>query len=109
MLTRHISGPWTNNCIGHYNYPDFLRFLFYVDCACGYHLYLITTVAFGDTFHMRDPTASWIVWLVINYTLSVVLHPLFGRLSHNFWCPLADLYPSCSLLGASLYTISTCS
>ena len=30
--------PWINNCVGHFNYGHFVRFLFYVDVACSYHL-----------------------------------------------------------------------
>lgn len=34
--------PWVNNCIGHFNYGHFLRFLFYVDVTCTYHLSMVT-------------------------------------------------------------------
>lgn len=34
--------PWVNNCVGHFNYGYFIRFLFYVDVACTYHLIMVT-------------------------------------------------------------------
>ena len=34
--------PWVNNCIGHFNYGHFLRFLFCVDLTCTYHLSMVT-------------------------------------------------------------------
>ncbi|KAF5388519.1 hypothetical protein D9757_004693 [Collybiopsis confluens] len=30
--------PWIDNCVGHYTHGHFVRFLFYVDVACSYHL-----------------------------------------------------------------------
>lgn len=33
--------PWVNNCVGHYNYGHFIRFLFYVDCAMTYHVTML--------------------------------------------------------------------
>lgn len=34
--------PWINNCVGHCNYASFIRFLFYVDVACSYHIVMVT-------------------------------------------------------------------
>lgn len=39
--------PWVNNCVGHFNYAHFIRFLFFVDVACSYHLWMLTARAFG--------------------------------------------------------------
>ncbi|KAI8099607.1 zf-DHHC-domain-containing protein [Halteromyces radiatus] len=33
--------PWINNCVGHGNYPHFIRFVFSVSLTCGYALYLL--------------------------------------------------------------------
>lgn len=33
--------PWVNNCIGHCNYGHFIRFLFFVDVACSYHMLML--------------------------------------------------------------------
>jgi hypothetical protein len=34
--------PWVNNCVGHFNYGHFIRFLFFVDVACTYHITMVT-------------------------------------------------------------------
>ena len=34
--------PWVDNCIGHYNYANFLRFLWLVDITCSYHLIMVS-------------------------------------------------------------------
>lgn len=33
--------PWISNCVGHDNYGHFIRFILYVDIACGYALGLL--------------------------------------------------------------------
>ena len=48
--------PWVNNCVGHYNYGHFIRFLFYVDVACTYHASMLTKrVLYSTTFWVRFP------------------------------------------------------
>jgi len=34
--------PWVDNCVGHYNYAHFIRFLCLVDIACSYHLIMVS-------------------------------------------------------------------
>ncbi|KXN88865.1 Palmitoyltransferase PFA4 [Leucoagaricus sp. SymC.cos] len=34
--------PWINNCVGHFNHGHFIRFLFFVDISCSYHVAMIT-------------------------------------------------------------------
>src|SRR5258706_6004009 len=34
--------PWLDNCVGHYNYANFIRFLWLVDIACSYHLIMVS-------------------------------------------------------------------
>jgi len=38
--------PWINNCVGHFNYGHFIRFLFFVDVSCSYHITMITKRVF---------------------------------------------------------------
>ncbi len=38
--------PWVNNCVGFYNYGHFIRFLFFVDLACTYHVTMLTRRVF---------------------------------------------------------------
>lgn len=40
LIDHHC--PWINNCVGHYNYGHFIRFLFFVDVACSYHIAMVT-------------------------------------------------------------------
>ena len=34
--------PWVDNCVGHYNYAHFIRFLWLVDITCSYHLIMVS-------------------------------------------------------------------
>ncbi|KAG6337063.1 hypothetical protein ID866_2016 [Astraeus odoratus] len=47
--------PWVNNCIGHFNHGHFIRFLFYVDVCCSYHI------------AMDEPSAAELFFLIMNY------------------------------------------
>ena len=58
MTTYNINfiGPWTNNCVGHFNYGHFIRFIFWVDVACTFHFILLikrTAVIIQDMSHYR--------------------------------------------------------
>ena len=40
LIDHHC--PWINNCVGHFNHGHFIRFLFFVDVACSYHIVMVT-------------------------------------------------------------------
>jgi hypothetical protein len=45
-----------NNCVGFYNYGHFIRFLFFVDLACTYHVIMLTRRVFdalGEQYWVR--------------------------------------------------------
>ena len=48
--------PWTNNCVGHYNYGHFIRFLCYVAVACSYHVAMVTRRVIDAT-----STKQWVL------------------------------------------------
>lgn len=59
--------------MGHYNYGHFIRFLFFVDLACSYHLTMITRRVFDTMgeWSWDEPSAMELVFIILNYTLCV--------------------------------------
>ncbi|KAF9567799.1 palmitoyltransferase PFA4 [Agrocybe pediades] len=65
--------PWINNCVGHFNYGHFIRFLFFVDVACSYHLTMVTKrVLYSMGPHYwDDPSTLELVMIIMNYVACV--------------------------------------
>ncbi|BGP38603.1 Palmitoyltransferase [Rhodotorula kratochvilovae] len=83
--------PWVNNCVGHHNYGHFVRFLFFVDVACTYHLWMISTRAFHSLAFSVDPSTFQIVMLVLNYTACVPVIIAVGVFSlYHLWSVLVN-------------------
>lgn len=82
--------PWLANCVGHHNYASFLRFLFFVDLSCTYHLIMISARVldrFNAYSYWREPNTAEVVWLVINYALCIPVLVLVGCFSgYHFYC-----------------------
>lgn len=83
--------PWVNNCVGHRNYGHFIRFLFMVDIACSYHLWMITKCGFSSIAFNSHPTPLQIGMLVANYATCVPVLIAVGSFSlYHFWCLLVN-------------------
>ncbi|EMD34715.1 hypothetical protein CERSUDRAFT_116907 [Gelatoporia subvermispora B] len=89
-----------NNCIGHFNYGHFIRFLFYVDLACVYHFAMLTRrvyVATHGRHRVRAPrcrsvvvdsdtcqdflSGKELVFVVLNYVTCIPVLLVVGGLS----------------------------
>ncbi|CAR27044.1 hypothetical protein ZYGR_0I03160 [Zygosaccharomyces rouxii] len=51
--------PWTKNCVGYYNFPHFMRFLFWVIATTGYLLYELCLRAYFILSNHNSPTYLW--------------------------------------------------
>lgn len=66
-------GPWTANCVGHYNMPHFLRFLLWVVWTNGFCLYYLLKrdKSYWDDRHLPSYLIS-----KTSLTMAIVLTPL---------------------------------
>ncbi|KAI8342988.1 DHHC palmitoyltransferase-domain-containing protein, partial [Chlamydoabsidia padenii] len=85
--------PWINNCVGIYNYPHFLRFIFFVNVACTYVIVLLvwrTRCIMDAIRHFRfdaEPTTTEVIFLVLNFVLATVVLFSVGILGgYHLYC-----------------------
>ncbi|KAL5519461.1 PFA4 [Sanghuangporus vaninii] len=81
--------PWVNNCIGHYNHGHFIRFLFFVDVACSYHLAMVTkrTIDAMNARYWEGPDTVEFIFMILNYvTCGPVLLAVGGFSLYHFYC-----------------------
>ncbi|KAI0297589.1 DHHC palmitoyltransferase-domain-containing protein [Multifurca ochricompacta] len=85
--------PWVNNCVGFYNYGHFIRFLFFVDLACIFHVTMITRRIF-DTLgkHYWDSSdTTELLFVVLNYVTCVPVLLMVGGFSlYHLYCILGN-------------------
>ncbi|KAI8086229.1 palmitoyltransferase PFA4 [Halteromyces radiatus] len=89
--------PWIFNCVGVFNYPHFLRFVFYVDIACTYVIVLLiwrTRCIMDAIRHFRfdaEPTTTEVIFLVLNFVLASVVLFCVGILSgYHLYCVIRN-------------------
>ncbi|KAJ7040294.1 zf-DHHC-domain-containing protein [Mycena alexandri] len=75
--------PWINNCVGHFNHGHFIRFLFYVDLACLYHVVMVTRRVFYsmESRYYIEPDGVELVFLIMNYVACVPVLMSVGAFS----------------------------
>ncbi|KAA1468130.1 zf-DHHC-domain-containing protein [Dentipellis sp. KUC8613] len=81
--------PWVNNCVGYFNYGHFIRFLFFVDIACSYHVTMVTRrvlVALHSPYY-DAPSSPELIFIVLNYVTCVPVLIMVGGFSlYHFYC-----------------------
>jgi hypothetical protein len=83
--------PWTNNCIGHFNYGHFIRFLFYVDITCSYHLAMVSyrvMAASGRRYYVSCFPIIDLIFIILNYVFAVPVILVVGAFRY---CVLLDM------------------
>jgi len=80
--------PWINNCVGHFNHGHFLRFLFFVDVACSYHIAMLTmrVMYMGKGGYWVEPPLLELVMIMLNYVTCIpVLLAVGGFSCYHFY------------------------
>ncbi|KIM23222.1 hypothetical protein M408DRAFT_77784 [Serendipita vermifera MAFF 305830] len=80
--------PWVDNCVGHYNYAHFLRFLWAVDVACSYHVAMISyRVWYAILYPYWEPSGFELAFIVANYVTCLPVLVAVGVFSlYHFYC-----------------------
>ncbi|KAJ7070731.1 zf-DHHC-domain-containing protein [Mycena amicta] len=60
--------PWINNCVGHFNHGHFIRFLFFVDLACSYHLAMVWRRVYTSlgSRYWDEPDPIEMIFMILN-------------------------------------------
>ncbi|KAI0726908.1 zf-DHHC-domain-containing protein [Fomitopsis betulina] len=78
--------PWVNNCVGHNNYAYFIRFLFYVDLACTYHLAIISRRVYVATQTWENFESTEMIFIILNLVSCIpVLFAVGGFSLYHFY------------------------
>ncbi|KAJ7103218.1 zf-DHHC-domain-containing protein [Mycena belliarum] len=75
--------PWINNCVGHFTHGYFIRFLFYVDVACSYHLAMVTRRVLSSMGgrYWDEPDSVELVFIILNFVACVPVLMSVGAFS----------------------------
>jgi len=97
IATKHIRAPthtfapsaWVNNCVGHHNLAHFYRFLFYVDLACSFHIYIVSKTIYYRAVYTPANEAgdTYTLFIIFNYVACLPVLLVVGIFSiYHFWC-----------------------
>ncbi|MBW0494120.1 hypothetical protein O181_033835 [Austropuccinia psidii MF-1] len=83
--------PWVNNCVGYHNYGHFIRFLWSVNIACWYHIWMINKRVFGEFAYGPLPQKTELVFLISNYVACIPVILAVGIFSlYHLWSLLSN-------------------
>ncbi|KAI0778969.1 zf-DHHC-domain-containing protein [Trametes elegans] len=83
--------PWVNNCVGHFNYGHFVRFLFYVDLACTYHLTMLSRRVLESAAYWDEPSGRELIFIVLNFATCIPVLLAVGIFSlYHFYSMLGN-------------------
>ncbi|KAF8167385.1 DHHC palmitoyltransferase-domain-containing protein [Crassisporium funariophilum] len=85
--------PWINNCVGHFNHGHFIRFLFFVDLACSYHVTMVTKRVLSTVggMYWDEPSSVELVMIIMNYVACIpVLLAVGGFSIYHFYSLLGN-------------------